>query len=336
MRNFCTYFDRNYLLRGLALYQSLKAHCRPFRLWVLCMDKASHAALAALNLRELQLIALEDFERGDAALQAAKNTRTAIEYYFTCTPSLPLFIFKNFPEIDDITYMDADLYFFSDVSPVYEEIGSASVAIIEHRFPPAKIKLRRNGIYNVGWLFFRRDKNAMACLNWWRDRCNEWCYDRVEDGRFADQKYLDDWPQRFQNVKTVQHKGANVAPWNLANYRVSADEDRVSIDDQPLVFFHFHGFRQLTRRIYDTGLGRYGARLEDIPRRSIFEPYLHTLLQIDTTLPTRGDADGALIGTIRPRRDVALIVKLYIKIKRLVLLFVRLFITKSYIVAPRY
>jgi len=90
MRYFCTYFDRNYLPRGLALYRSLQCHCPAFQLWVLCMDAACYETLSALALPDVHLIAREDFEAGDEGLLAAKQTRSLIEYYFTCTPSLPL------------------------------------------------------------------------------------------------------------------------------------------------------------------------------------------------------------------------------------------------------
>jgi hypothetical protein len=94
-RYFCTYFDRNYLPRGLALYQSLRRHCPAFKLWVLCMDRISHEALTRLELPDVHAIALADYERDDKALLEAKQNRTLIEYYFTCSPSLPLFILDN-------------------------------------------------------------------------------------------------------------------------------------------------------------------------------------------------------------------------------------------------
>src|SRR5207244_8164736 len=98
----------------------------------------------------------------------------------------------------------------------------------------------------VGWVSFRRDAHALACLHWWRERCLEWCYDRYEDGRFADQKYLDDWPSRFQRVAVLQHKGANLAPWNLANYTIRANGDRVLVDEAPPILSHFQD-RKSTR-----------------------------------------------------------------------------------------
>ena len=134
-RYFCTYFDRNYLPRGLALYQSLRRHCPAFKLWVLCMDRISHEALTMLELPDVHAIALADYERDDQALLEAKQDRTLIEYYFTCSPSLPLFILANYHDVDLITYLDADLFFFADPTPVFEELGARSTGIIGHRFP---------------------------------------------------------------------------------------------------------------------------------------------------------------------------------------------------------
>ncbi len=92
MRYFCTYFDSNYLDRGLALYNSLMRHAGRFRLWVLCFDDAAFDTLRSLALPGLEPIALAEFEKGDDALLAAKTNRSRFEYYFTCTPSLPLYL----------------------------------------------------------------------------------------------------------------------------------------------------------------------------------------------------------------------------------------------------
>ena len=165
--HFCTYFDRHYLTRGLALYRSLKQHCPRFVLWVLCMDKASEDALASRGLPEVRLIALEDFERGDDELLLAKGNRKPIEYYFTCTPSLPLYVLEHWPEVSTITYLDADLYFFADPAPLFEEFAAradGSMAVVEHRFPPRLRAREQYGRFNVGWLSFRRDEHAQpAC-----------------------------------------------------------------------------------------------------------------------------------------------------------------------------
>ena len=274
---FCTYFDQNYASRGLALYRSLERHCPSFRLWVLCMDSRCYDILSQLHLKHMCLVRLEDFEKDDEGLLAAKQNRRRIEYYFTCTPSLPLFILSHWPDVDLVTYLDADLFFFGDPAPLYKESAGHSIAIMPHRFPTRFRYLEDLGIYNVGWLSFRRDRDGLGCLHRWRDQCLEWCHDRTENGRYADQKYLDDWPSRFQNVVVLQHKGANLAPWNLANYAIGVDHDAVSVDGEPLIFYHFQGFRQLAKVLFDTGLVPYESVPSSTVLHEIYDPYVRSL-----------------------------------------------------------
>jgi len=276
-RFFCTYFDHFYLPRGMALYHSLLRHCPDFQLWVLCLDDNVYEHLAQITSDQLQPIRLADFEQGDHALLKAKTNRSRSEYYFTCTPSLPLYVFQNAPAADLVTYLDSDLFFFADPLPIFNELGDGSIAIIPHHFPHRLRSRERFGHYNVGWVSFRRDPNGLACLEWWRDRCLEWCYDRVEQDRFADQKYLNQWPVRFQRVREITAKGANLAPWNLDNYTITYEGGVHLVDDDPLVFYHFQGLSLVGSALYDTGLWSYFSHPSPVVLEHIYLPYIQAL-----------------------------------------------------------
>ena len=275
---FCTYFDRHYLIKGLALYGSLKKHCQSFKLYILCMDQLCYDILSRLNYEEIHLISLDEVEKFDRGLFKAKQDRSLIEYYFTSTPCLPLFILANHSEVDLITYLDADLFFFNSPKPVFDEISGHSIAIIEHRFPLYLNDSGVNGKFNVGWLSFRRDDAGLAALRWWREKCLEWCYDRPDAGRMADQKYLDDWPARFPGVVVLQHKGANLAPWNIGGYWLYWRGNQIYVEEDPLIFFHFHGFKQVNRWIYLTNLAAFRIKLSAFMRTHLFAPYIGALL----------------------------------------------------------
>ena len=304
---FCTYFDINYLPRGLALYTSLKRHCRnPFVLWVLCMDDETYQVLAHMALSEVRPVSLAEFESGDDELVAAKSTRSKVEYYFTCTPSLPLWVLNNHPEVDLITYLDADLYFFADPMPIFEEMGTDSILAIEHRFPPHQRRKEVCGVFNVGFLSFRRNDEGLGCLRWWRDRCIEWCYDRVEETRFADQKYLDQWPRLFLSLTVLQHRGAGLAPWNLANYEIRCSDGQVTVDGEPLIFYHFHGLKAEGHWFYATRVEGYGARLQYATRAGLYRPYVSAVVRASRLVgryrAERGDVFATIRGGIAARR----------------------------------
>jgi hypothetical protein len=241
---FCTLFDVNYLPRGLALYRSLAATMERFRLHVYCMDDRTHDLLCRLDLPGLEPVALGELEVDDQELLRVKGDRDAVEYCWTATPAICLHSLARNPELESITYLDADLMFFSDPAPLFDEMGADSVAIVPHRYEPFYRYLEElSGTYNVAWLTFRRDDDGLRVLRWWHDRCIEWCYRRHEAGKFGDQKYLDDWPQRFSGVHVLEHPGGGLAPWNVTAYHLDERDGEVLVDGLPLVFFHYHALR---------------------------------------------------------------------------------------------
>jgi len=275
--HFCTYFDANYLARGLALFTSLKRHVRRFRLYVLCLDRATWQALRDLREPDLVPVALETFEAGDAKLMKAKQDRSTVEYYFTCTPSWLLFVFRSFPEVERLTYVDADLFLFDDPSQVFAELGGRPVWITPHRHPDRLRHLDQYGLYNVNFLVFQRDDRALQCLQDWRERCLEWCHDRVEGGRFADQKYLDDWPARFPWVGVVQNPAAGVAPWNVEPTELRLSHGRVLVGGEPLIAYHFHALKVFSRHVFDPGFHSFRLRPGPVLVRHVYGPYLREL-----------------------------------------------------------
>ncbi len=282
MIHYATYFDRHFLTRGLTLYRSLVRRSPPFVLWVLCLDEETHWTLSRLRPAGVELIPLAELELEDPALLRARPGRRPLEYYWTCGPAFLLHVLERRPGLAALTYLDADLAFFGDPSPLYAELADGSVGVFENRRPPVAHPRERAeyasfGNYNVGLVAFRRTADGLACLRWWRERCLEWCFDRAEPGRFADQKYLDEWPARFGGVRALRHAGGGVGPWNLASHRFRRVGGRVWVDRDPLIFYHFARFRTVTAWLYDTGTWRHGRRLPWTVRRHVYVPYARGL-----------------------------------------------------------
>ncbi len=146
-RVYCTYFDHNYLSRGLALYRSLRRHAPNSRLWVLCLSAECHRILVALDLPGIVPVRLADFEAADSELAATRADRTIVEYYFTCSPAWMLYVLAREADAEWVTYLDGDLYFFASPEAVYEELmpptsrnGGVSVPTMSDGWAPATIR----------------------------------------------------------------------------------------------------------------------------------------------------------------------------------------------------
>jgi hypothetical protein len=234
---FVTYFNKYYLLRGLAMLTSLIKHAPKAQIWVLTFDKYTEGILKKMNLPGVHIISPDDFE--DAALKKAKKNRTLVEYFWTCSPSLPLYVLKKQPKLTHIVYLDADLFFYSSPLPIFKELANNSILTVEHRYPASQqARSLTSGQFNVGFQIFKQDSQAVKCLRRWRNQCLKWCYARHEDGKYGDQLYLNEWPKLYDKLVISENLGLNAAPWNITQYHVTSKKSHVYIESDKLICYH--------------------------------------------------------------------------------------------------
>ena len=127
---------------------------------------------------------------------------------------------------------------------------------MEHRFSSGYSDKICFGRFNVGWNTFDRTSPAQEALHWWANACCEWCYDRVDGEKFADQGYLN---TIFRNTPTshiLTYPGINLAEYNLDNYNLSLSKSGPFADNRPVIYWHMHG-------LFEQPDGTFKASLRD-------------------------------------------------------------------------
>ena len=266
MEHFVTLFNSLFLPQGLALHLSMERHVTNYTLWILCMDGAVHEILKKMKLPNVRLLQLSLLET--EALKKVKPKRTAVEYCWTTTPFTPRFVFDSDSTVERVTYLDADLWFQKSPSPIFQEFENSGkdVLITDHAYSPEYDITEKSGQYCVQFTTFNRVGGEMV-RKWWEERCIEWCYAKFENGKFGDQKYLDDWPDRFpEKVHVLSNKAWTLAPWNASRFPYSGG-----------IFWHFHELRITEKHSKPMVQLVTSYSIPPITREQIYGPYINDL-----------------------------------------------------------
>ena len=302
-----------YVPKAVVLHRSWRRVRPGARLHVLCVDDAAAGSLERLGLEGVVVWRAGEIEARDPGLAAVRGSRTPEAYGWTAKASFLLAVLDR-TGADRVTFLDADQLFLADPAPVLDgELADASIGIISHRLPPQRAgRARWAGIYNCGWVTFRDDDAGREALGWWRDRCVEWCHAWIEPGRYGDQAYLDDWPERFRGVHVIEHPGLSRGPWS-DNRSLALQDGRLTIEGRPLLLFHFQSVRVHRRRSGDGYVWRTyrGYGLGESERELLWRPYVRELewAVADVAAVDPATADGFSPFTLRDaasewRRDL--------------------------------
>ncbi len=274
------------------MYNSLRLHMSDFHIYIFAFDDLCLRILKSLSLQNTTIISQKEFENDD--LLNVKKTRTRAEYFWTCTSSAIEYVLTNYT-VQVCTYLDADLFFYTSPSVLLDELSDkGSILITEHRYSRLSsiYEQKRAGRFCVQFITFKNTHDSRKVLDAWKDQCIKWCYNRYEDGKFGDQKYLDEWPAKYPNIHILNNLGGGVAPWNVGQYKIFRKNDylygiqRKTGNKFDLIFFHFHFVRFLNEKTVDVGWNFLGQHIKE----NIYYPYIQRLIETERIL-TEVDRD---------------------------------------------
>jgi len=270
---YVTLFNKDYLPQGISLYKSLYKSENNFILYVLCIDEETWDFLQQENLKNTKLLNLKDFE--DKTLLKIKKERTLVEYCWTLTPLAVEWVLKECKEAKRVTYLDADLYFFKSPKKIFSELEESNkdVLITKHAYSPENDYSHITGKYVVQFITFSRGKGEII-LEDWKTKCIKWCHNKLEDGKYGDQKYLDDWQNDFpDNVHILKTESLAMGPWNMKRFPYS-----------DCIFFHFHGLKIISsKKIF---MGTY--KIPNYAFEFIYKPYCQILKESINQIENKG------------------------------------------------
>ncbi|MCC2596133.1 hypothetical protein LKR43_07255 [Pusillimonas sp. MFBS29] len=251
MKYFFTSINNAYIPKAITLAESLRrvygeeAH-------VTCM--LSDAVREDIDYSAFdEILTIEDLDLPVPSLEAWIFKHSVVEL---CTAVKPWAFKKIFQRhnAETVLYMDPDTVAYSPLDEIYETLPQQPVILTPHVSVPAQdeddlldgemLGCLRHGVFNLGFLALANHGEGISFLDWWAQRCLDWCYDDGPKGLFTDQRWVDLAPCFFPTLHVLRHPGYNMATWNLYYRTLSrAADGTINVNGNlPLRFFHFSGF----------------------------------------------------------------------------------------------
>lgn len=294
MHNYATLFDMSYWPKWYVMYRSwLRWRTnKSDALYVLPMNHETfkfmgkHGPWEGVKLLEPDLVIGNTAFNNRAQPIWTKDKRSWAEFCWTMAPWLCRYVLCNL-HCEDVTYLDADLWFTSPLYQAWQEIDGkhapgAVVAVTPHRFHPDDYeRLRPNGLYNVSWVSFKNDPAARTILQRWAKQV----FERCDASTCGDQKYLDEWPAILgTQLHEFKSPGIGVAPWNARSYdyfletgmqgpNIRPAGSKPGDTYSPVLFYHFHELKRKGPNAYHLT----GYQLPPSCVELIYKPYLKEL-----------------------------------------------------------
>lgn len=259
------YFSSTYIAMAKTLVESLQRFENDLVVHAMTADKksaefAENSGFDSIELHQIQEL-INDPHRDE---------KTFAERLFTAGPRFLSEVLDKLPDGERVIYANSDIFFFKDPSLIWSEHPPFDVLLFPHHFSTVnRLRLQKYGQFNAGALAMVSSLKSREIVRSWAEQTAAWCWDRAEDGKYADQKYLETFHGFGSQVVASEDQRFNLGPWTNATE---------SLVYEQCVFYHFHSARDV---------GDYWLlphlqylKLPTERERSMYQAYLQELFSV--------------------------------------------------------
>jgi hypothetical protein len=285
-----TLSDKNYLLKGIALYESLIETTKgKFTLHYLCLDDFTYDKLYELKLPHLIPHKIIKYENDKDFKTLISNTKYIENGFCSYCFALASFFTNDIMEslkTKGVFYIDSDIILYEDIEKIINSHKNKSVGIHLHKHVPIGHHV---GGYNVGVIYFKNNDIGRNVLKWWRDCVldikNKWY---VPYGRVGDQAYLEAFEPLFgkENIFVFDDEIGHAAPWNFNMITHLGNRGMVWNGEKQLIhFIHFSqftpNFKNNSYNIDRDGGKTWGiSQLNNVHIKEFYDDYYNRLKNV--------------------------------------------------------
>ena len=238
---------RNYLPFAKILAESFLQFHPESKFYLLLVDGTSKTDLDQID-SAIQVILPSDLDIDREVFERMAIYYDVMELSTALKPLGMKYLLDTGSEI--AVYLDPDIQVFSELVEIPKHLFSASIALTPHTLHeiprdglrPSDFDIMASGTFNLGFIAIRSCTESYEFLRWWNERLIFDCISDIENNLFTDQRWIDFVPSYF-SFSIIKDYGYNVAYWNLHERKMSKFDSGFLVNDQPLRFFHFSGYK---------------------------------------------------------------------------------------------
>ncbi len=243
-----TICSNNYLAHAKSLGDSLQQFHPELRFIIGLVD-LKDPAIDYDFFEPYELLPMHDLQL--EVFNEMQSRYNIIELNTAVKPFYIEYLFATYPDVEKLYYIDPDITFFRGLEELDGLLDRHNIVLTPHLTQPTdyvstdELVAMRHGHYNLGFIALKRSAETMRFVKWWQIRLKEHCIIDKPRGLFVDQKWVNLAPLYFDGIYNFKHQGYNMAWWNMAERKLLEKDGEYFVNDynQPLVFFHFSGYK---------------------------------------------------------------------------------------------
>lgn len=240
MNSFCTIINAAYLPFAKVLQFSLDKQAPGTQLHVFVIDDDKIECPSGLIiLKQIELSESPFFK----SVEKKYASTSSDSFRWALKPVIIGYLLEK--GFEKVIYVDPDIYFTGNFTFILDLLNTYSILLTPHwadldiiNNEDSVFSVLRNGLFNAG--FIAASQNGIQAIHWWAGMCQYKMEKRKELGLYDDQRYLDLLQVQFPYVHIIDHRGCNLAAWNIHSCKREMKNGRLLINgNYEPVFIHF-------------------------------------------------------------------------------------------------